>query len=180
MLGRVFCAQFEQGIVVGFNKKKEAALAPSDNVDSSPRRRVAASKTLGGQRVFECRFHLTLSLEGFPMRGDGLIEKISFWVSTLVVELASTHFLRAAKVLLTERAMRGQIHASRSETDRFATRLGRGVSKRPLHPTGEASKTKIAFSNNHIFSFSGLPFTDSGSHGSKRVQRGLWRELTSS
>jgi hypothetical protein len=74
----------------------------------------------------------------------------------------STHFLRAAKVLLNERAMRGQTHASQSGTGRFATRLGRGVSERPLHPTGEARKTKIAFSNNHILSFSGLPLTDSG------------------
>jgi hypothetical protein len=53
-------------------------------------------KLLGDVFGHGSAFHLTLSLEGFPMRGDGLIEKSSFWVSTLVVELASTHFAKEA------------------------------------------------------------------------------------
>jgi hypothetical protein len=53
-------------------------------------------KLLGDVFGHGSAFHLTLSFEGFPMPGDGLIEKSSFWVSTLVCELASTHFAKEA------------------------------------------------------------------------------------
>jgi hypothetical protein len=48
-------------------------------------------KLLGDVFGHGSTLHLTLSLEGFPMLGDGLIKKSSFWVSTLVCELAFTH-----------------------------------------------------------------------------------------
>jgi hypothetical protein len=53
-------------------------------------------KLLGNVFGHGSTFHLTLSLESFPMLGDGLIEKSSFWFSTLVCELAFAHFAKEA------------------------------------------------------------------------------------
>ena len=53
-------------------------------------------KLLGDVFGHGSAFHLTLSLEGFSMLGDGLIEKSSFWFSALVCEPAFAHFAKGA------------------------------------------------------------------------------------
>jgi hypothetical protein len=48
-------------------------------------------KLLGDVFGYGSAFHLTLGFEGFPVPGDGLIEKSLFRFSALVFELAFTH-----------------------------------------------------------------------------------------
>jgi hypothetical protein len=53
-------------------------------------------KLLGDVFGYGSTLHLTLSLEGFPMPSDGLIEKSLFRFSALVCELSFAHFAKEA------------------------------------------------------------------------------------